>query len=95
MTAIDLGCDDDMQAPGFQRRRIGELLITAFYTEGKPVLLLEETNLAWALAEAAKPYMNAVERNDVYMAIGVGETFAAIRQLIATAAAKRIPIAAT
>jgi hypothetical protein len=53
---------------------------------------LEETNLAWALAEAAKPYLNAVERNDVYTAIGVGETSAAIGELIATAAAKRIPL---
>jgi hypothetical protein len=42
-TNIDLGCDNDMEAParashrgqtpGFQRIRIGELLITALYAD--------------------------------------------------------------
>jgi glyoxylase-like metal-dependent hydrolase (beta-lactamase superfamily II) len=42
-TNIDLGCDNDMQAsrrgqsPGFQRIRIGELLITALYDGFVPV----------------------------------------------------------
>jgi len=50
----------------------------------------QETNLAWALADATKPYLCAVEREDVYVAIGAGETFAAIRQLFKSVAMKRI-----
>ncbi len=38
----------------------------------------DEISLAWALAEAARPHLSNVERNDVHVAIGVGETFAAI-----------------
>jgi hypothetical protein len=54
---------------------------------------MRETRLAWALADAAKPHLNADERNDVYVAIGVGETFAAIHYLITSAAGKRIALA--
>lgn len=54
--------------------------------------LEQETDLAWALAEAAKPYLSTVERNDVFAAIGAGETFAAIRQLFESVAMKRIPL---
>jgi hypothetical protein len=43
--------------------------------------LVQEANLAWAVAEAAKPYLSAVERDAVFVAIGAGETFAAIRRL--------------
>jgi hypothetical protein len=50
--------------------------------------------LAWALADAAKPHLNPVERTDVYVAIGVGETFAAVRYLITSAAEKRIALPA-
>ena len=52
----------------------------------------KETALAWALADAAKPHLNAVERCDVYIAIGVGDVFAAIHDLITTAAGRRIGI---
>jgi|GEM_PF-1291742 len=52
----------------------------------------EETNLAWALAEAAKPHLNTVERNDVFVAIGAGEPFAAICQLLKSIATTRIPV---
>jgi hypothetical protein len=55
-------------------------------------LLVQETNLAWALAEAVKPYLSAVERNHVFMAIGAGETFAAIRGLVKSVAIKRIAL---
>ena len=41
--------------------------------------LVRPTNLAWALADAAKPHLNAAERSDVYMSIGAGETFTAIK----------------
>src|ERR1700730_12445843 len=51
---------------------------------------VRETSLAWALADATKPHLNAVERSDVHVTIGVGETFAAIGYLIASAAGKRI-----
>ena len=54
--------------------------------------LVEETNLAWALAEAIKPHLSAVERNHVFAVIGAGETFAAIRLLFNSAAFKRIPL---
>jgi hypothetical protein len=43
-------------------------------------------------AEAVKPYVSTVERNHVFMAIGAGETFAAIRGLVKSVAIKRIPL---
>lgn len=52
----------------------------------------QEANLARALMEAAKPHMNAGERNFVFVAVGAGDTFAAIRSLINLVAAKRIPL---
>jgi hypothetical protein len=54
--------------------------------------VVHEANLAWAVAEAAKPYLNAVERNAVFVAIGSGETFAAIRGLLRSVEIKRIPL---
>jgi hypothetical protein len=48
--------------------------------------------LAWALADAAKPYLNAAERSVVYVSIGIGETFAAIKGLMTSAAGKRIAL---
>jgi hypothetical protein len=53
---------------------------------------VQETDLAWALIEAAKPHMNAGERNFVFVSIGAGDTFAAIGSLINLVAAKRIPL---
>jgi hypothetical protein len=46
--------------------------------------IVNEAELAWAFAQAANPnpYLTAIERNDVYVAIGGGETFSAIRCLI-------------
>jgi hypothetical protein len=52
----------------------------------------QEADLAWALIEIAKPHMNAGERNFVFVAVGAGDTFAAIRSLINLVAAKRIPL---
>jgi hypothetical protein len=52
----------------------------------------QEANLAWALIEVAKPHMNTGERNFVFVAVGAGDTFAAIRSLINLVAAKRIPL---
>jgi hypothetical protein len=55
-------------------------------------ILVQETALAWALAEAVKPHLSAIERNHVFMAIGAGETFAAIRGLVKSVAVKRIAL---
>jgi hypothetical protein len=55
-------------------------------------MTVQETILAWALAEAITPHMNAVERNHVFAVIGAGETFAAIRLLFNSAAFLRIPL---
>src|SRR6201993_3691054 len=54
--------------------------------------VVHEANLAWAVAEAAKPYLSAVERNAVFVAIGAGETFVAIRGLLRSVEIKRIPL---
>jgi hypothetical protein len=54
--------------------------------------VVHEANLAWAVAEAAKPYLDAVERDAVFVAIGAGETFAAIRGLLRSVEIKRIPL---
>jgi hypothetical protein len=54
--------------------------------------VVDEANLAWAVAEAAKPYLSAVERDAVFVAIGAGETFAAIRGLLRSVEIKRIPL---
>jgi hypothetical protein len=53
---------------------------------------LQETNLAWALIEAAKPRLNARECNDVFVVIGAGDTFAAIRRLFKLVVIKQIPL---
>ena len=55
---------------------------------------LRETNLAWALIDAAKPLMSARERNDVFVIIGAGDTFAAVRRLFKLVVAKQIPLSA-
>ena len=52
----------------------------------------EETQLAWALIDAAKPHMNVGERNFAVITTGAGDTFAAIRQLLNLVAARRIPL---
>ena len=54
--------------------------------------LVDEASLAWAVAEAARPYLSAVERNAVFVAIGAGETFAAIRGLLRSVEIKQIPL---
>jgi len=54
--------------------------------------LAQEANLAWAVAEAVKPYLSAVERDAVFVAIGAGDTCAAIRRLLRSVEIKRIPL---
>ncbi|TMS53369.1 hypothetical protein [Mycobacterium sp. DBP42] len=49
-------------------------------------------DLAWALVEVAKPHLSALERNYTFVALGAGDTFAAVHQLLKIIAAKRIPL---
>jgi hypothetical protein len=53
---------------------------------------VQETKLAWALAEAVKPYLGAVERDRIFVSLGAGETFAVIRHLFKLVAIERIPL---
>ena len=48
--------------------------------------------LAWALAAVAAPHLGRTHRDRVYIALGIGETFAAIEDLITLIAAHRIPL---
>jgi hypothetical protein len=58
------------------------------------MLFDDERSLAWALVEVTTSHLSTAQRNDVHMAIGVGETFAAIHYLITSAADKRITVPA-
>jgi hypothetical protein len=49
-------------------------------------------SLAWALALTAKPHLNDVGRSGMFVAIGAGETFTVIRELLKWVAIKRIPL---
>ena len=53
---------------------------------------VQEMNLAWALIEVAKPHLNVLERNYVFVTTGAGDTFAAIHDLLKLIAAKGIPL---
>lgn len=55
-------------------------------------MIQHEVSLAWALALTAKPHLDDVERNDIFVQIGAGESFAAIRELLKWVATKRIPL---
>jgi hypothetical protein len=51
---------------------------------------VQETDLAWALTDAATPHLSARERDAVFVIIGAGDTFVVIRRLLELAVAKRI-----
>jgi len=51
-----------------------------------------ESNLAWALIDAAKPRMSAGERNYAVVTLAAGDSFAAMRQLLRLVATKHIPL---
>jgi len=53
---------------------------------------VQETNLAWALIEVAKPHLNVLERNYAFVTTGAGDTFAAIHHLLKPIAVKGIPL---
>jgi hypothetical protein len=54
-----------------------------------------EAKLAWLLTEAAKRELDARERNHVFVSIGAGESFTAIRILLKLIAAKKITLQPT
>lgn len=56
--------------------------------------MVDEVELAWALATTAAPYLSTGERHDVHIAIAVGETFPAICALTATVARERLALPA-
>ena len=49
-----------------------------------------ETNLAWALIEAAKPHLSRSERHAIFVVVGAGDTFGTIRRLFDCIASKQI-----
>lgn len=51
-------------------------------------------DLAWALVDATKPHLSALERNYTFVSLGAGDTFAAVHHLLGLIAAKRIPLQA-
>jgi len=53
-----------------------------------------ETNLAWALIEAAKPHLSRSERDVIFVVVGAGDTFGTIRRLFDCIASKQIPLRA-
>jgi hypothetical protein len=53
-----------------------------------------ETNLAWALIDAIKPHLSAPERDVVFVVVGAGDTFGAIRRLFKLIVSKRISLRA-
>jgi hypothetical protein len=54
--------------------------------------LMHEADLAWTLALAVKPHLDTVERNDIFVALGAGDTFSAMRRLLRLVAVKKICI---
>jgi hypothetical protein len=53
---------------------------------------VQETDLAWALIEVAKPHLNRLERNYAFVTTGAGDTFAAIHHLLKLIAVKGNPL---
>jgi hypothetical protein len=56
--------------------------------------MVDEVELAWALATTAAPHLSTGERHDVYIAIAVGDTFPAIGALIATVVREQLALPA-
>src|ERR1700704_1905091 len=56
------------------------------------VQTVQETDLAWALIEVAKPHLNRLDRNYAFVTTGAGDAFAAIHHLLKLIAAKGIPL---
>jgi len=56
--------------------------------------MVHELDLAWVLANTAAVYLDSAGRHDLYITLGVGETFAAISLLIAVIARERAQLPA-
>lgn len=51
---------------------------------------VQETNLAWSLIDAAKSHLEARERIHVFVSVGSGDSFTAVRILLKLVAVKQI-----
>lgn len=60
----------------------------------RPVAMrdVDEASLAWALIDVVTPQLNVLERNLAFVAVGAGDTFTAIRQILKLIAVKHIPL---
>ena len=56
------------------------------------MLTVRGSDLAWALIDAAKPRLNSLERNYVFVMVGAGDAFAAVHRLLKLIAVKGIPL---
>lgn len=52
----------------------------------------QEADLAWSLIEAAKPELDIRERHHVFVSVGAGDSFTAIRILVKLIVDKRIAL---
>jgi hypothetical protein len=53
---------------------------------------MRSVDLAWTLAASAKDHLDTAERNLIYVALGSGDTYSAIRRLISVAVRERVPL---
>lgn len=52
----------------------------------------DDVSLAWELAATAHPYLSRVDADRIYVALGIGEPFAAIEALVTAIAQNHIPL---
>jgi hypothetical protein len=57
---------------------------------GRPAMGV--TGLAWELADAAKPCLDRKQRNQVYIAIGVGDVHSAVKFLLQTVVQSQVSV---
>jgi len=57
---------------------------------GRPARV--DTELAWELADAAKPCLDRKQRNQVYIAIGVGDVYSAVKFLLQTVVQSQVSV---
>jgi len=57
-------------------------------------MIVHEIDLAWSLANIAAAHLDTADRHDLYITLGVGETFAAISLLIAVIAREKAQLPA-
>jgi len=57
---------------------------------GRPTMGV--TGLAWDLADAAKPCLDRQQRNKVYIAIGVGDVYSAVKFLLQTVVQSQVSV---